>query len=157
MIKFHQLVWGLALAATALSLAACDDTTDNIGGSLIDNPDKLTVKADTFQLSTRTIMADSVIARNITGYLGRVKDPETGNYVTGDFMAQLHPLSNYQIAAADSILIGLACAAAGRGQRGQLEPGMILKQGHKTLPHHARCANDTNFILFFHFQHLSFQ
>lgn len=38
MIKFHQLVWGLALAATALSLAACDDTTDNIGGSLIDNP-----------------------------------------------------------------------------------------------------------------------
>lgn len=104
MIKFHQLVWGLALAATALSLAACDDTTDNIGGSLIDNPDKLTVKADTFQLSTRTIMADSVIARNITGYLGRVKDPETGNYVTGDFMAQLHPLSNYQIAAADSIL-----------------------------------------------------
>ena len=70
MIKFHQLVWGLALAATALSLAACDDTTDNIGGSLIDNPDKLTVKADTFQLSTRTIMADSVIARNITGSSG---------------------------------------------------------------------------------------
>ena len=60
-------------------------------------------------------------------------------------------------AAANGLLIGLACAAAGRGQRGQLEPGMILKQGHKTLPHHARCANDTNFILFFHFQHLSFQ
>ena len=60
-------------------------------------------------------------------------------------------------AAANGILIGLACAAAGRGQRGQLEPGMILKQGHKTLPHHARCTNDTNFILFFHFQHLSFQ
>ena len=78
MIKFHQLVWGLALAATALSLAACDDTTDNIGGSLIDNPDKLTVKADTFQLSTRTIMADSVIARNITGYLGQRKKREYG-------------------------------------------------------------------------------
>ena len=57
----------------------------------------------------------------------------------------------------DSFLIGLAGAAAGCGQRGQLEPGMILKQGHKTLPHHTRCTNDTNFILFFHFQHLSFQ
>ena len=59
-------------------------------------------------------MADSVIARNITGYLGRVKDPETGNYVTGDFMAQLHPLSNYQIAAADSIL--------SRNDRGRSSP-----------------------------------
>lgn len=104
MTKFHKLVLGLVLGTAALSLASCDDTTDNIGGSLIENPDRLTVKADTFQVSTRTIMADSVIARNIIGYLGRVKDPETSNYVTGDFMVQLHPLSNYQLANADSIL-----------------------------------------------------
>ena len=63
----------------------------------------------------------------------------------------------HQPAAADSILIGLACAAAGRGQRGQLEPRMIFQQRDKALTDHASRTDDTNFILFFHFQHLSFQ
>lgn len=103
MAIFNKLVGSFFLGVAALSIASCDDTTDNIGGSLIDNSDQLTVKADTFEVSTRTIKADSVIARNITGYLGRVKDPETHNYVTGDFMVQLHPLSNYQITDIDSI------------------------------------------------------
>lgn len=96
--------WAAFVALGALMLTSCDDTTDSIGTSLIDDIDRLTVKADTFEVTTRTIMADSVIARNITGYLGRVKDPETGNYITGDFMVQLHTLSNYQIANIDSIL-----------------------------------------------------
>ena len=60
-------------------------------------------------------------------------------------------------ARTDSLLIGLARAPAGSGQSRQLEPGMILQQSHKTLTHHASCAYDTHFILFFHFQHLSFQ
>lgn len=104
MMRFNKLAISLAIGVFAFTMTSCDDSTDNIGSSLIINPDRVNVQADTFEVSTRTIMADSVIARNITGYLGRVKDPETGNYVTGDFMVQLHPLTNYQIANADSIL-----------------------------------------------------
>lgn len=104
MTRINKLALSLAIGTAALTTVSCDDTTNNIGSSLIDNPDRLTVKADTFEVSTRTILADSVIARNITGYLGRVKDPETNNYITGDFMVQLHPLTNYQIAKADSVI-----------------------------------------------------
>ena len=57
----------------------------------------------------------------------------------------------------DSFLIGLAGAAAGCGQNGQLEPGVIFQQRHKTLTDHTSRTYDTHFILFFHFQHLSFR
>ena len=65
--------------------------------------------------------------------------------------------SGHSPAGADGFLIGLSGAAAGSGQRGQLEPRMIFQQRDKALTDHASRTDDTNFILFFHFQHLSFQ
>lgn len=93
---------GLALCA-AVALASCDETTDMIGSSLTDNKDKLDVNVDTFSVSSRTLKADSVLARNITGYLGIVKDPETGNTITGNFMAQLNLLNGFTLPEVDSI------------------------------------------------------
>ena len=61
------------------------------------------------------------------------------------------------LAGTDSFLIGLAGAAAGCGQNGQLEPGVIFQQRHKALTDHTSRTYDTHFILFFHFQHLSFR
>ena len=63
---------GIALAA--LTLFSCDDTTDTIGGSLTDNVDKLEISTDTFQVETRSILADSVLSRSVTGYLGSLHD-----------------------------------------------------------------------------------
>ena len=60
-------------------------------------------------------------------------------------------------AGTDSFLIGLACTAAGCGQGGQFEPGVILQQCDEALTDHASRTDNANFILFFHFQHLSFQ
>ena len=60
-------------------------------------------------------------------------------------------------AGTDSLLIGLACTAAGCGQGGQFEPGVILQQCDEALTDHASRTDNANFILFFHFQHLSFQ
>lgn len=94
-----------AIAAfIGLTFTACDDTTDTIGTSLTDNKDLLNVITDTFQLSSKSIIADSVLARNSTGYLGIIRDPETGAYITGDFMAQFACLENFQFATKDSIL-----------------------------------------------------
>ena len=59
-------------------LVSCDDTTDTIGGSLVDSSDRLEISTDTFTVSTQSIIADSVLSRNVTGYLGKVRDPETG-------------------------------------------------------------------------------
>ena len=80
-----------------------------------------------------------------------------GSVQNGHLLHALRHGSSHGPARAHCILIAFARTAAGCSQHGQLEPGMILQQSHKTLTHHASCAYDTHFILFFHFQHLSFR
>lgn len=91
------------LALACLTLAACDDTTDTLGSSLTPPADKLTVEADSFHVKSRTILADYILARNTTGYLGRVKDPETGDVVRANFMTQFHTLDNFELPAEKEI------------------------------------------------------
>lgn len=94
--------------AVALSLSvaftACDDTTDTIGNSLTDTSDLLDVATATFDVSSSSFTVDSVLSRNTTGYLGKIRDPESGNYITGDFMAQFGTLENYTFPYKDSIV-----------------------------------------------------
>ena len=66
--------------------------------------DMLKVTTDTFNVATRSIVADSVLSRSTTGYLGKIRDIETGNYITGDFMAQFSTLENYKLPEKDSII-----------------------------------------------------
>lgn len=101
-MKF-RLLTGVLLALAVSVFVACDDNTDTIGSSLIGNLDKLNVQTDTFKLSSQSIIADSVLSRNATGYVGRVKDPQTGAYVTGDFMTQFHVLEGFTFPEKDSI------------------------------------------------------
>lgn len=81
----------------AIMMAACDDTTDNIGSSITNKVDNLTISDATYDVITRSIVADSVLSRNNTGLIGKVKDPETGAYVTGDYMTQFSPLSSFDV------------------------------------------------------------
>ena len=91
------------LLLLTLSFVSCDDNTDTIGSSLTNPMDLLNVKTDTFALTTQSIVSDSVLSRSTTGYLGRIKDPETGAYITGDFMVQFGITDNLEIPKADSI------------------------------------------------------
>lgn len=92
-----------ALLLLITILTACDDTTESIGASLTDNMDHLQITTDTFSITTWSIIADSVLSRNTTGYLGKIKDPETGAYITGDFMMQFNTLEDYFFPTKDSI------------------------------------------------------
>ena len=83
------------LFTASLTLIACDDTTNELGMSLTDKMDHLNISTDTFEVTTRSIQADSVLSRNTTGYLGKVRDPETKDYITGNYMTQFHILDNY--------------------------------------------------------------
>lgn len=98
-IKFLALI----AVCSSIVFAACDETTESIGTSLTDNTDLLEVTTDTFTVTSRSFISDSVLSRNTTGYLGKIRDPETGNYITGDFMAQFGTLENYQFPVLDSI------------------------------------------------------
>lgn len=89
---------------TSALFVACDDTTDNIGsGTLIDTSDNLEVFADTFEVTTRSIVADSVLARNNSGYLGKVRDPETGAYLSSNFMTQFYVPENFELPKKENI------------------------------------------------------
>lgn len=80
------LMAGIAMMTIAIS--SCSEDTDELGTSLVKDIDKFTVVSDTFNVSTRSIIADSILSRSSYSYLGRIKDPETGSYISSDFMTQ---------------------------------------------------------------------
>ena len=77
-----------------IAISSCDDTTSYMGNSLTSATDQFSISTDTFNVFTRSIMADSVLGRSSYSYLGRIKDPETGSYITGDYMTQFNILEN---------------------------------------------------------------
>ncbi|MBR1469873.1 MAG: DUF4270 domain-containing protein [Prevotella sp.] len=83
--------------SAAMLLASCDDTTSDIGTSLTHNMDVLNVSTASFAVSSRSIAADSVYFSTTSGHLGKLKDPETGAYVTGNFMTQFNMLEDYSL------------------------------------------------------------
>lgn len=89
----------------SIAITSCDDTTDSIGMSLTDNGDLLNVKDTTFGVFSKSLVSGSVLSRNITGYLGKIRDPETGNYITGNFMAQFNTLEDYEFPPMDSLVV----------------------------------------------------
>lgn len=94
-MKAKQVFLSLALIFSCL--CSCDDNTDNIGGSIIDDLDNINVTARSFPISSKSVKADSVYSRSATGYLGKVKDPETGAFVKGDFLTQFYTLEGTQL------------------------------------------------------------
>ena len=77
---------GIAMATIAIS--SCSEDTIDLGNSLTSDIDQFIISSDTFYVSTRSIVADSVLSRSPYSYLGRMKDPETGSYVSADYTTQ---------------------------------------------------------------------
>ena len=106
-----KFFWGV-VAAALLLLTSCDENTSQFGETLTDNEDNLSVSFATFNAYSRSVPVNSVIARTTQGYLGRIKDPETGALITGDYMTQFNCLEGYRIGPIDSI--------ASRDENGQI-------------------------------------
>ena len=100
-MKILRLLTVLVIAA--LTFAACDDTTEGIGGSITNQIDNINISDSAFNVTTKSIVADSVLSRNNTGLIGKMKDPETGNYVKGDYMTQLSVLPTFSVDTLDYI------------------------------------------------------
>ena len=100
-MKILRLLTVLVIAA--LTFAACDYTTEGIGGSITNKIDNINISNSAFNVTTKSIVADSVLSRNNTGLIGKMKDPETGNYVKGDYMTQLSVLPTFSVDTLDYI------------------------------------------------------
>ncbi|MGM9714278.1 MAG: DUF4270 domain-containing protein [Prevotella sp.] len=96
----------ILLSAVAL-LTACDDTTDTIGSSLTNTEDIINVSDNTFRITSRSMKADSVLARSATGYVGIVKDPETGAYIKSNFATQFHVAEDYAFPDKENLAHGV--------------------------------------------------
>lgn len=100
-MKILRLLTVLVIAA--LTFAACDDTTEGIGGSITNKIDNINISDSAFNVTTKSIVAGAVLSRNNTGLIGMMKDPETGNYVKGDYMTQLSVLPTFDVDTLDYI------------------------------------------------------
>lgn len=84
-----------SLVLATFILASCDDTTNDLGTSLVHDMDNLEVTTDSFQVTSRTIEAGSVYSRSTIGYLGAIIDPETNDHIAANFMSQYHVMEDY--------------------------------------------------------------
>lgn len=100
-MKILRLLTVLVIAA--LTFAACDDTTEGIGGSITNKIDNINISNSAFNVTTKSIVAGAVLSRNNTGLIGKMKDLETGNYVKGDYMTQLSVLPTFSVDTLDYI------------------------------------------------------
>ena len=103
-IKKHSLLGLLMCAAIAIT-SACDDTTDTLGTSLMPEHDIISTSTETYKISSKTQVADSVLANTSTCYLGSVVDPETKAKTTCDFMAQFHVHEKFQMPQREKMLL----------------------------------------------------
>lgn len=82
------------IAMMCIAISSCDDSTTILGDSLTNNVDKFESVSQSFRVNTRSLMTDSVLAVSTFRYLGNIKDPETGAYITCHYMTQFNILEN---------------------------------------------------------------
>lgn len=99
-MSWKSFIFGLCALAC---FASCDEDTNTLGVTLTSNMDHLEISTDTFKITTRSIIADSVLARSTSSYLGTIRDPETGEYISANYMTQFHTLEGYGFPKLDSI------------------------------------------------------
>lgn len=87
-----KYLYALLLATLIYS---CDDSTTGIGDSTIAAGDSIPAGAATYNVYTRSILADSVYARTSTAYLGKYTDPHFGEF-SADFIAQFNCTDNFE-------------------------------------------------------------
>ena len=93
------------LIALASLFASCDDNTDELGYSLTNPTDRMVIDYGTFNVKSETVKLDNIISRSSTGYLGKIKDSETGSYITCNFMGQLNIMEDYKFPKKDSLVL----------------------------------------------------
>ncbi|MCQ2066913.1 MAG: DUF4270 domain-containing protein [Bacteroidaceae bacterium] len=95
-----------AIAATLVAipfLISCDNDTSTLGASIVPDNDVISVEAETFYGTSKSVIADSwLLSRGSNSYLGIYTDPETGTRTDASFLTQFNCIEDYQFP--DSVL-----------------------------------------------------
>ncbi|MGL4851977.1 MAG: DUF4270 domain-containing protein [Phocaeicola sp.] len=90
-MKFNYF-FALLLAVVAYS---CDDSTPDLGGTVIPEGDYIFSGTKTYQVKTKSLLMDSIYARTSTAYLGKYTDSQYGEF-TADFLAQFNCTDDFE-------------------------------------------------------------
>lgn len=71
-------------------LAACDDNTGSLGGSIVPDKDVISIDTATYWGTSKSIAVDSVLGKTNKVYLGRFTDPQTKSLFVADFITQFN-------------------------------------------------------------------
>ena len=88
-----------------LALAACDDSTQMIGMDMMPDGDNITAQGKIYNVTTRTVQVDSVLANTGSCYLGSLIDPELRIRTTSDFLAQFHLPEQFNMPSTDRLVL----------------------------------------------------
>lgn len=83
----------------------CDDNTGSLGGEMMPDEDNISAKNNILDVTTQSILADSIYARTSTAYLGKYTDPDFGVF-EADFLTQFNCTDNLKIEdVPDSLIV----------------------------------------------------
>ncbi len=86
---------GLFLFSLAC-LVACDDNTSTLGSEVMPEGDRIVVSTASYDVSTQSILAERLVAKTTTAYLGKYTDPYSETIFETDFLAQFNCLENFE-------------------------------------------------------------
>ena len=92
-MKINLYILSLGLAASVLF--GCSDELTQVGSGIQPDDDVPSVYADTFYMTGKTLLMDSVYAKTAYGTLGEIYDPLYGN-LKSDFLCQFYCPDNFR-------------------------------------------------------------
>lgn len=92
-MKTRHILFFLFIATL---FVACENSLNRIGGSIQPDEDIVNVFVDTFEVSSRTFLTDSIYSRTINAQLGIFDDPVFGE-VTADYMAEFYRAEGFML------------------------------------------------------------
>lgn len=92
----------VAIMAAATFFAACDEDTGTMG--IVTTQDAVSSFSSNFQITSNSLLLDSVVGSTSKCYFGLVRDSETGTDIRAEFLAQFHTFENYALPDYESIV-----------------------------------------------------
>ena len=83
----------LTILSLSIVFLSCTENTSTIG--LFPETDDIENSYALFDVSTKSVLLDSVVYKNTFSFLGNIKDPETDIDIKANFAAQFHTFENY--------------------------------------------------------------
>ena len=100
---FNKAFYMATALIVSVAISSCEEEVENIGRTLTGTSDRLQVSTSNYSVTTRTIVADSVLSLSSDCYFGRLRDPQTGTDVASLFTTQFN-IIEYTYLATDDIV-----------------------------------------------------